>query len=72
VIGDGRSDFCWSAEADLVYAKTKLLTHCKTNGIACIAYEDFVSIQSSLKHKLDEMYMPEPSIIAGLAKAQAS
>jgi 2,3-diketo-5-methylthio-1-phosphopentane phosphatase len=73
VIGDGRSDFCWSAEADLVYAKTKLLTHCKSNSIPYIAYEDFISIQSSLKHKLDEMYVPEPSLIQNLAQAaQAS
>jgi 2-hydroxy-3-keto-5-methylthiopentenyl-1-phosphate phosphatase len=70
VIGDGRSDFCWSAEADLVYAKTKLLTHCKTNNIPYVAYEDFITIQSSLKHKLGELHMPEPSLIPGLAQVQ--
>ncbi|HEY9757051.1 MAG TPA: MtnX-like HAD-IB family phosphatase [Oculatellaceae cyanobacterium] len=72
VIGDGRSDFCWSAEADVVFAKTKLLTHCRNSGIACVAYEDFMSIKSNLKHRLDEMYTPEPALIPGLAKAQAS
>jgi 2-hydroxy-3-keto-5-methylthiopentenyl-1-phosphate phosphatase len=72
VIGDGRSDFCWSSEADLVFAKTKLLTHCKSAGIACVAYEDFTSIKSNLKHRLDEMYQPDHSLMPGLAQAQAS
>lgn len=52
VIGDGRSDFCWSAEADMVFAKTKLLSHCKQNSIACVAYEDFNLIRSVLEEKL--------------------
>ena len=52
VIGDGRSDFCWSATADLVFAKTKLLDHCKANGIAYVAYEDFHLIRNVLEEKV--------------------
>jgi 2,3-diketo-5-methylthio-1-phosphopentane phosphatase len=68
VIGDGRSDFCWAAEADLVYAKTKLLSYCKANNINHVAYDDFLSIRSSLKQKLDELYMPEPALMPSLAQ----
>ncbi|MFX5956868.1 phosphatase, partial [Acinetobacter baumannii] len=53
VIGDGRSDFCWSAQADLVYAKGKLLAHCKRIGISHVAFEDFHDIRMSLQQKLD-------------------
>jgi len=52
VIGDGRSDFCWAADADLVYAKSKLLSHCRQNGIQCVAYDDFVAIRASLEEKV--------------------
>lgn len=45
VIGDGRSDFCWSRNADILFAKDKLLTHCKSQNIACHQYENFVHIR---------------------------
>ncbi|MBS2003033.1 MAG: MtnX-like HAD-IB family phosphatase [Candidatus Obscuribacterales bacterium] len=62
VIGDGRSDFCWSAEADLVFAKTKLLSHCKQNNIACVAYEDFYLIRNVLEEKLAEAGAAVPNL----------
>lgn len=52
VIGDGRSDFCWSGQADLLFAKSKLLTYCHQNNMSCIAYEDFTSIRHNLEERL--------------------
>lgn len=63
VIGDGRSDFCWSAEADLVFAKSKLLSHCKQNNIAYVAYEDFHSVRNVLQEKLDQVMVPDQHLI---------
>jgi 2-hydroxy-3-keto-5-methylthiopentenyl-1-phosphate phosphatase len=54
VIGDGRSDFCWSQEADLLFAKNKLLKHCRESNLACVPYEDFVAIRKTLEHVLAE------------------
>jgi 2-hydroxy-3-keto-5-methylthiopentenyl-1-phosphate phosphatase len=34
LIGDGRSDFCASQSADFVFAKSKLIEHCRTTGAA--------------------------------------
>src|ERR1700728_4401066 len=28
IVGDGRSDFCWAADADIVFANKSLLKHC--------------------------------------------
>jgi 2-hydroxy-3-keto-5-methylthiopentenyl-1-phosphate phosphatase len=41
VIGDGRSDFCVSARADLVLAKGSLLKHCIASGLSHFAFADF-------------------------------
>lgn len=54
VIGDGRSDFCWSAQADLVFAKSKLRTHCKENGIHHVPFETFADITKCLEGYLQE------------------
>lgn len=43
-IGDGVSDYCVSAKADIVYAKGRLLKYCEENGIKCIPYETFSDI----------------------------
>jgi 2-hydroxy-3-keto-5-methylthiopentenyl-1-phosphate phosphatase len=53
VIGDGRSDFCWAPEADLLFAKSKLLAHCLENEIAHIAFEDFDSIASIIEQRIN-------------------
>jgi 2-hydroxy-3-keto-5-methylthiopentenyl-1-phosphate phosphatase len=59
VIGDGRSDFCWSADADMVFAKDKLLSYCKQNNIEYVAYDDFHVIRNVLEQKIAETAMPE-------------
>jgi 2,3-diketo-5-methylthio-1-phosphopentane phosphatase len=44
VVGDGRSDFCLSGEADLVFAKSKLLELCRSNGTPHVTFEDFFDV----------------------------
>ncbi|MGA9423184.1 MAG: MtnX-like HAD-IB family phosphatase [Rhodanobacteraceae bacterium] len=41
LIGDGRSDFCAAESADLVFAKSHLLDHCRVAGIAHRPIENF-------------------------------
>lgn len=48
VIGDGRSDFCWSQRADIVFAKPKLHAHCVEQKIPSIPFIDFRSIERTL------------------------
>ena len=48
VIGDGKSDFCWVKQADMVFAKSKLQDHCRANRIACTPFGDFTTIQTAL------------------------
>jgi len=52
VIGDGRSDFCWAADADVVFAKKSLLKHCRETGIKATPYEDFYSIRSAIQEMI--------------------
>jgi 2,3-diketo-5-methylthio-1-phosphopentane phosphatase len=47
-IGDGRSDFCVSHEAQLVFAKAKLADHCRANCLPFIPYSGFAEIQASV------------------------
>jgi 2-hydroxy-3-keto-5-methylthiopentenyl-1-phosphate phosphatase len=48
VIGDSKSDFCWSKVADLLFAKKKLLDYCRNEGLAHIEFDDFKTIQKAL------------------------
>jgi len=41
VIGDGASDFCVSGEADLVFAKHRLIEHCRAAGIPYVPITSF-------------------------------
>ncbi|HEY9791077.1 MAG TPA: MtnX-like HAD-IB family phosphatase [Candidatus Obscuribacterales bacterium] len=54
VIGDGRSDFCWARNADLLFAKDKLLKHCQTNNIAHLPFDNFVQIRVLLEELMSE------------------
>ncbi|WP_320198594.1 MtnX-like HAD-IB family phosphatase [Agrobacterium sp. rho-13.3] len=53
-VGDGRSDFCVSHQALLVFAKSKLATYCDQQAIPFIPYEGFVDVQSALASLLDK------------------
>lgn len=41
VIGDGASDFCVAGEADLVFAKHRLIEHCRSAGIPYVPITSF-------------------------------
>jgi 2-hydroxy-3-keto-5-methylthiopentenyl-1-phosphate phosphatase len=47
-IGDGRSDFCVSHEALLVFAKARLADYCRANCLPFIPYSGFAEIQASV------------------------
>jgi len=49
MIGDGQSDFCVAAQADFVFAKHKLLTHCRQAGIGHRAMVDFNDARALLE-----------------------
>lgn len=56
VIGDGRSDFCWSKEADLLYAKGKLIEFCRSQNIAHNTFDNFHEIKASLEMVADSKF----------------
>lgn len=47
-IGDGRSDFCVSNEAMVVFAKAKLADYCRSHRIAFFPYDSFADVQRSV------------------------
>ncbi|MBF0562504.1 MAG: MtnX-like HAD-IB family phosphatase [Alphaproteobacteria bacterium] len=47
-IGDGRSDFCGAAKADMVFAKSALLDHCRRQDIPHVGFEDFAQMRQYL------------------------
>jgi len=55
VIGDGRSDFCWAPEADLLFAKSKLAQHCAKEKIEYHQFDDFLTIRSVLTEHLQKV-----------------
>lgn len=62
VIGDGRSDFCWANSADMLFAKDKLLKHCRSRHIPATPYENFVGIRVLLE---EMMTAGEPAAAVG-------
>ena len=50
LIGDGASDFCVAAHVDFVFAKDRLLAHCKANAIPHLAFDNFFDIERELTH----------------------
>ncbi len=71
IIGDGRSDFCWSAKADVLFAKSKLLNYCQQNKIACIPFENFNSIMCVLEEELSLSRPVIPQLYPALVSATA-
>lgn len=63
MIGDGLNDLCWAENADLVFAKSKLLRYCQNKKIAHNPFDNFKSIQLSLE-KLAKEISPMKSTIA--------
>lgn len=58
MIGDGRSDFCAAAGADLVIAKGALAEHCARSGIAFERFADFADASLILARWLDALGRP--------------
>ena len=48
-VGDGRSDFCAVDEADIVFAKHTLATHCEQKEIPYHSYTTFAEVQREMK-----------------------
>ncbi|MDO1581364.1 MtnX-like HAD-IB family phosphatase [Rhizobium oryzicola] len=48
-VGDSRSDFCVSHEAQLVFAKATLITYCEENRIPFVAYTGFNEVLSTVR-----------------------
>jgi 2-hydroxy-3-keto-5-methylthiopentenyl-1-phosphate phosphatase len=46
LIGDGRSDFCAADTVDLCLAKSKLIQHCRDEGIPHVTFTDFHDVTS--------------------------
>jgi 2,3-diketo-5-methylthio-1-phosphopentane phosphatase len=54
LIGDGTSDMCAASSVDMVFAKDKLLTHCRERGLPFVAFRDFAQVSRLLATLLDE------------------
>ena len=48
-VGDGLSDACGAAAADLVFAKGLLARHCTENGIVYLPFADFTDVTAALQ-----------------------
>lgn len=62
-VGDGRSDFCISERASLVYSKGKLTGFCRENGIPHIEFARFGDIRKSVAELISS---PSPAREHGL------
>ncbi len=51
-VGDGRSDFCVSARADILFAKHKLVAHCTSHAIPFVSYTTFKDVQAEAATRL--------------------
>lgn len=51
LIGDGRSDFCISRRADLVFACSKLAIHCEQNDISFVPFLGFDTVRRLLEQR---------------------
>ena len=49
VIGDGKSDFCWSERADMLFAKKSLLQYATEKKLNPYAFKNFNDIQAILE-----------------------
>jgi 2,3-diketo-5-methylthio-1-phosphopentane phosphatase len=61
LIGDGASDFCVASQVDFVFAKDRLLAHCRANGIAHLPFDNFFDIERELAHVVGGLQRPVQS-----------
>ena len=55
-IGDGRSDICPATHADIVFAKSSLLTYMQETKLPCRSFEDLTGVATELKAMLYEYH----------------
>lgn len=55
IVGDGMSDYCWAPEADIVFAKSRLLDHCRVNNIPCCRIRDYGDVKKVMREVLQGM-----------------
>ena len=53
-VGDGYSDKCALAAADITFAKADLLKHCQENNISCRPFNDFSDVKRELQVILEK------------------
>jgi 2-hydroxy-3-keto-5-methylthiopentenyl-1-phosphate phosphatase len=53
LVGDGASDFCAAARADMTFAKSRLLEHCAALGIAHRPIADFADALAAWRELAD-------------------
>ena len=56
LIGDGTSDYCVASQADFVFAKHRLLVHCKAIAIPHLPFDTFFDIERELTHVVGEFH----------------
>jgi 2-hydroxy-3-keto-5-methylthiopentenyl-1-phosphate phosphatase len=61
IIGDGRSDFCWSKEADVLFAKSRLAKYCEEQNVSYLAFQNFTDVRVSLQEILTPV--PQPASV---------
>lgn len=57
-VGDGRSDFCIGAQADILFAKTSLADHAESIGKPYLSFLNFHDVTAQLADVLGEVYAP--------------
>jgi 2-hydroxy-3-keto-5-methylthiopentenyl-1-phosphate phosphatase len=62
LIGDGASDFCAADRVDFVFAKHRLIEHCRAAGIPYIPITGFEDALEFLPHLLDGSLLDHPSL----------
>ena len=70
LIGDGVSDFCVASKVDFVFAKSRLLAHCRNAGVAHRAFDGFRDIRCNLGPVLEDL--AEPPEFESVSKETAS
>jgi len=63
LIGDGRSDFCAAETADIVFAKARLIDHCRARGIPHHPFETFADLRSTFSGWLAALTDDAPGAI---------
>lgn len=67
LVGDGASDFCVAGEVDFVFAKQRLIGHCRSHGIPHLAIEGFEDALRALPLLLGGRLPAPAPAVAGLA-----